>query len=162
LKCNCPSCASFFSCTKWCCTSMCFVLAWYIGSLASAMAPWMSHMINQGALIILAPHIISTIWASLVQWLAAMYSASVVDEATVAYLLLHSMTPLHPQGYSCIARGGSPIIYASPAQSASQYPFNFMCCPPSCNFKCCRLPLRDLMMPSNDSTPALPCIGSPC
>jgi hypothetical protein len=47
-----------FSCTKWCCTSMCFVLAWYIGSLASAMAPWMSHMINQGALIILAPHII--------------------------------------------------------------------------------------------------------
>jgi hypothetical protein len=32
--------------------------------------------------------------ASLVQWLAAMYSASVVDKATVGYfLLLHDFTP---------------------------------------------------------------------
>jgi hypothetical protein len=35
-----------FSCTKWYCTSMCFVLAWYTGFFASAMAPWLSHMIK--------------------------------------------------------------------------------------------------------------------
>jgi hypothetical protein len=81
---------------KWCCMSMCFVREWWVGFLASAMHPWLSHM------MVVAPTCTSPTsainflnhMASLVHWLVAMYSASVVDKAIVCCLLqFHEMAP---------------------------------------------------------------------
>ncbi len=80
---------SNFSQMKWCCMSMCFVQEWWVGFFASAMHPWLSHM------MVVAPTCTSPTsainflnhMASLVHWLVAMYSTSVVDKAIVGCLL---------------------------------------------------------------------------
>jgi len=83
--------------TKWCCTSMCFVRAWWVGFLANYIAPWLSHRITIIFFSSMYPKSIINFvihMASFVACVFAMYSASVVDNAIVGYcLLLREMAP---------------------------------------------------------------------
>ncbi len=65
--------------TKWCCTSMCFVRAWWVGFLVNEFAPWLSHRITIAFFSSMYPKSIINFvihMASFVACVFAMYSAS--------------------------------------------------------------------------------------
>src|ERR1700738_2113 len=107
---------SIFSLMKWCCTSMCFDLSWLVGFLANAIEPWLSHMM-----------VVASSWtqpkssincrsqmASLVQRFMAMYSASIVDCATVCCRLLFHETAPSPTKENVPRRGPTVFDISGP------------------------------------------------
>ncbi len=124
--------------TKWCCTSMCFVRAWWVGFLVNDIAPWLLHRINitffsfmhHKSIINFIIHL-----ASFVTCVFAMYFASVVDNAIVGYrLLLQEMAPPLIMKTNHVV---DILSSRSPPQSASQYPsISLDGVPPNCNFIC--------------------------
>ena len=78
---------STFSRTKWCCISMCFVCAWCIGFFANSIHPLLSSKITVAPLCRCSSS--DNNWwsqmASLVACVAAIYSASVDESATVGW-----------------------------------------------------------------------------
>ncbi len=79
--------------TKWCSTSMCFVLAWWVGFLINDIAPWLLHQINISFFSSMYPKSIIHM-VSFVACVFAMYSAFVVDNAIIScHLLLQEMVP---------------------------------------------------------------------
>ncbi|KAG0599654.1 hypothetical protein M758_12G169300 [Ceratodon purpureus] len=99
---------------------MCFVREWCVGFFANAMHPWLSHMMVVASTWThpTSPKSLRSQMTSLVLWLVAMYSASVVDKAIVGCLLqFHEMAPSPTKKtYPVVERRS----FASPAQSASQ------------------------------------------
>ena len=106
---------------KWCCISICLVHEWYVGFFASGMHPWLSHIMDVGSSYTYptsAKSCISPI-ASLVQWLVAMYSAFILDNAMVGcFMHFHKMTP------TPTTKNTYPVVnhrlFASPIQSTSK------------------------------------------
>ena len=94
------------SCTKWCWMSMCFVLAWCMGFLASPIHLWLSLWITVapfcGWPMSASKH--RSQMASFVACVAAMYSASVEDRATVTCHLDDQLTG-HP-----LTRNVYPVV----------------------------------------------------
>jgi len=122
--------------TKWCCTSKCFVHAWWVGFLVNDIAPWLSHRITIIFFSSMYPKSIINFVIHTASFLAcvfAMYSASVVDNVIVGCrLLLQEMAP------SPIMKT-NPVVdllsSRSPPQSASQYPSTSLDgVVPNCNF----------------------------
>ncbi len=109
--------------TKWCCTSMCFVYAWWVGFLVNDITPWLSHRIIVTFFSSMYPKSIINFvihMASFVACVFAMYSTSVVDNAMVGcHLLLQEMA-------SPPIMKTNPMVdllsSRSPPQSTSQYP----------------------------------------
>ncbi len=136
---------SNFSRMKWCCMSMCFVWKWWVGFFASAMHPWLSHMMAVAPTCTSPTSAINFLnhMASLVHWLVAMYSASVVDKTIVGCLLqFHEMAPTPTKNtYPVVERRS----FASPPQSASQYPLKLTSLVQRHNFKS-KVPFKYRMM----------------
>ncbi len=109
--------------TKWCCTLMCFVRAWWVGFLVNDIAPWLSHRITIIFFSSMYPKSIINFvihMASFVTCVFAMYSASVVDNAIVGCrLLLQEMAPPPIMKTNPVV---DLLSSRSPPQSASQYP----------------------------------------
>ncbi len=109
--------------TKWCCTSMCFVRAWWVGFLVNDITPWLSHQITIIFFSSMYPKSVINFvihMASFVACVFAMYSTSVVDNVILGcHLLLQEMAP--PPIIKT-----NPVLHLlstrSPPHSASQYP----------------------------------------
>jgi len=90
------------SCTKWCVTSMCFVRLKLVGLYIIVIAPWLSQCISTGWS---SPPSSRTNRhsqrASLAAMPAATYSASVVEAATVTWILLPHEKSAPPQRKAC-------------------------------------------------------------
>ncbi len=88
---------STHSWTKWCCTSMCFFRAWWVGFLVNDIAPWSLHRSTIPFFSSMYPKSIINFvihMASFVACVFAMYYTSVVDNAIVGCrLLLQEMAP---------------------------------------------------------------------
>jgi len=124
--------------TKWCCTSMCFVHAWWVGFLVNDIAPWLSHRITIIFFSSMYPKSIINFVIHMVSFVAcmfAMYSASVVDNAIVGCsLLLQEMAPPPNMKTNHVV---DLLFSRSPPQSASQYPRTSLDgVAPNCNFIC--------------------------
>lgn len=94
-----------FSQMKWCCISISLVREWYVCIFASTILPWLSYMmdvVHSCTNPLYTKSYLSQL-ASSVQWLVAMYSASVVDHAMVD-CFLH----FHKEHVPC---GGSLVVY---------------------------------------------------
>src|SRR6266496_4908221 len=108
---------------------ICFDLAWLMGFLASAIAPWLSvHRTIESNLFPGPCPKSSRNWpihlSSLVASARAMYSASVVDSATVTWrLLLHVIAPLFNMTTYPVV---DLCVLISPAQSASERAVSFI------------------------------------
>ena len=121
---------SSFSLMKWSCTSICLVQEWCLEFFASAMHPWLSHMMDVGLSCTYPTSTKSNLSQTtpLVQWLIVIYSASVVDNAMVScFLHIHKMTPTPTKKY--IAHGellvvciSCPIYIAKPLKTISFLP----------------------------------------
>ncbi len=109
--------------TKWCCTSMCFVHAWWVGFLGNDNAPRLSHQITITFFSSMYPKSIINFvihMASFVACVFAMYSASMVDNAIVGCpLLLQEIAPPPIMKTNLVV---DLLSSRSPPQSASQYP----------------------------------------
>ena len=113
---------SIFYLIKWCCTSICFDLFWLVGFLDNVIEPWLLHMMvvasscTQPSSSINCPSQIP----SLVQQFMAMYSASIVDCATICFY----------KTVSCPTNNTYPNVdlrfSTSPAQSASENPWTLI------------------------------------
>ncbi len=78
---------------KWCCTSMCFVRAWWVGFLINDIAPWLLHQITITFFSSMYPKSIINFVIHMTSFVACvftMYSTSVVDNAIIG---CHFTTP---------------------------------------------------------------------
>ena len=92
--------------TKWCWMLMCFVCAWCIGFLASPIHPWLSSWMTVAPFwgCPMSANRRQSQMASLVAWVADMYSASIEDRATVTCRLDDQLTG-HP-----LTRNVYPVV----------------------------------------------------
>ena len=92
---------NFFLLIKWCDTLIWFDLSWFVGFLANAIEPWLSHIMvvahDSHCLLWYITYVpISCLsqMASFVYRFMAMYSTSIVDCTTVCcHLVFHDMGP---------------------------------------------------------------------
>src|SRR3954452_8718863 len=101
---------------------MCFVLAWWTGFFASAIADWLSSKMVVASLLWKPSSLrkVRSQMASFVACVRAIYSASVDDSATVAWRLLLQLTtpPETRKMYPDVERRESKSL----PQFASEYP----------------------------------------
>ena len=120
---------------KRCCTSICLVREWYVELFASAMHPWLSHMMDIGPSYTYPTSTKSCLrqTASFIQWSMAMYSASVVDNVMVGcFLHFHEMNLMPTKNTFPMVDSRS---YASPPQFALQNPLKAISLPLRHNVK---------------------------
>jgi hypothetical protein len=102
---------------------MCFVRACCVRFFVNDIAPWLSHQITVAFFFFMYPNSFMSFvihMASLVAFVLAMYSASVVHKTIVGCrLLLQEMAPPPIMNTNPVV---DLLSSRSPAQSASQYP----------------------------------------
>ena len=140
---------SSFSQMKWCCISICLVPEWCVGFFASAMHPWLSHMMDVGPSCTY-PTIVKS-YLSQTHFLYAMASGHVLrlyrkQIMVGCFLHFHKMTPM-PIKNTC------PVVdhqsFASPIQSALQNPHKAISLSMRHNLKF-KMPFKYLMMRFTD------------
>ena len=122
----------FFSLMKWCCTSICYDLSWFVGFLVRATKPWVSHMIVVASTYRQFTYSINCLTPnSPVHWLVHINSASIIECATSCCNSLYQHTvpsPTKKVYLDVVVR-----FFISPAQSTLEYPLRLICLMPMCN-----------------------------